>query len=61
MNAAFDSSQLVQIGVIVLILVVAWIVLRTVLRLTIRIFSLGCGAILVLAVILYILRYLGSR
>jgi hypothetical protein len=46
-----------QIILLILILVIAWVVLRFVLRLAMRIFTLGCGLIVILAVILLALRY----
>ncbi|RPI25807.1 MAG: hypothetical protein EHM70_19670 [Chloroflexota bacterium] len=53
---AVTTDQIIQIAVVILILVIAWAVLKTVLRLTLKIFSLGCGAILVLGMILVVLR-----
>ncbi len=57
---AVPSSQVVQIAIYIVILLVAWIVLRTVLRLAMRVFTLGCGAILILGFILLALKYMGK-
>lgn len=57
---ALPSSQIIQIAVYVGILLVIWIVLRTILRLAMRVFTLGCGAILILGFILLALRYMGK-
>jgi hypothetical protein len=53
-------DQLIQIGVIVGILLVVWIVLRTLLRLTMRIFQLGCMGILVFGIVIFLLRYISG-
>ncbi len=53
----FDLAMNWQTIVIVLVvLVVAWTVLRAVLRLTMRVFSLGCAALLILGAVLFALR-----
>ncbi len=57
---AVPTSQVVQVAIFIGILLVVWIVLRTVLRLAMRVFTLGCGAILILAFILLALRYMGK-
>ncbi len=54
----FSGNELIQIGLIILAIVIAWIVLRTVLRLTFRIFTFGCGAILILGLAFIVLRWL---
>jgi hypothetical protein len=51
------SDSLVQIAVFVIILGIIWIALRFFLRLARRIFSLGCGIIVLIGVLLLILRY----
>lgn len=53
-----SSTQLVQIAIFILILAVVWVVLRTILRMTMRFFTFGCGSILVLGLILIVLQYL---
>ena len=45
-----DQSLLVQLCLIVLILGVVWFALRFVLRLTARIFSIGCGVIIFIGI-----------
>jgi hypothetical protein len=54
-----EISNLVDLFVLLLVLVVAWILLRYILRFTMRIFSCGCALIVVLAVLLLILRQTG--
>ncbi len=56
--AAINLSQLTNIAIYVLIIVVAWVLLRFVLRIAHRIFVFGCGAILVLGLILVLMRFL---
>ncbi len=50
------SSNLVQIGIILLILIIAWFVVSAIIRLTIRIIAFGCGTILVIGLALFVLR-----
>jgi hypothetical protein len=54
------NSSWTQILLLIAGLVVAWIILRFVLRLASRIFSLGCALIVILAAILLALRYFGG-
>lgn len=42
--------------VLFLALIGAWVVLRTLLRLTMRVFFMGCSALFVLAVVVLLLR-----
>ena len=51
-----DISQLTQIFYFIIILVLAWIVLRFVLRLAWKIFSIGCSLIILLGIILVLAR-----
>jgi len=51
-----DISQLTQIFYFIIILVVAWVVLRFVLRLAWKIFSIGCSLIILLGIILVLAR-----
>lgn len=46
----FDLAQVdwVTIGIFLVVLVVGWTIVRTVLRLTMRVFALGCVGLLVL-------------
>jgi hypothetical protein len=55
-----DNNSLIQIIVIIVGLVVLWVILRFVLRLTAKIFACGCSAILVLGILLFILRALNG-
>jgi hypothetical protein len=50
-----DAIQLPQIIIFFVILVVAWLVLRFVLRLAWKVFSIGCSLIVLLGVILIVL------
>ncbi len=52
-----SGNNLIQVGIIILIVVILWVILRTVLRLTFRIFSFGCGAIIILGLVLFGIRY----
>ncbi len=54
----FSGNELLQNGLIILALIIAWIVLRTVLRLTFKIFTFGCSAILILGLAFFVLRWL---
>ncbi len=58
---AINSSQLSNIAIYVVILVVIWFVLRLVLRIAHRIFVFGCGAILVLGLILVLIKFLSPN
>jgi hypothetical protein len=51
-----DISQLTQIFYFIIILVLAWVVLRFVLRLAWKIFSIGCSLIILLGIILVLAR-----
>jgi len=51
------SDQLVRIAIFVVILALVWIILRTVLRLAMRVFSFGCTAIVILGLVLLAIRY----
>jgi hypothetical protein len=52
-----DTNQLMQIVYLVVILAIAWVVLRFVLKLASRVFACGCGAILAIGVLIYLFRY----
>jgi hypothetical protein len=54
-----DLAQVnwVMLGVAVVVLVVGWTIVRTVLRLTMRVFALGCVGLLVLGGVLAALAY----
>ena len=53
--AGFDWMTL---GIGLAVLVVGWVILKTVLRLTMKVFTLGCTGLVVLAVIGGILVYM---
>ena len=55
-----DPESITQLLFIVAGLAVLWVVLRFVLRLTAKVFSCGCGAILALGILLFLLRQLGG-
>lgn len=52
-----DTDQIMQIIYLIAILAVAWIVLRVVLKMAARVFACGCGAILAIGVLIYLVRY----
>ncbi len=58
---SINSNQLSNIAIYVVILVVIWLVLRLVLRIAHRIFVFGCGAILVLGLILVLMKFLSPN
>jgi len=49
-------ESLNDVILVILGLVVLWLILRIILRLTAKIFSCGCGAILVIGILLAIMR-----
>lgn len=53
MTLPFDPSQVdwVMIGIFLVVLVVGWTIVKTVLRLTMRVFTLGCVGLIVLGAI----------
>jgi len=55
----FDTNTLFRVLIFMCILVGAWIILKAIFRIAGRVFFFGCGAILVLGVILIILNMLG--
>jgi hypothetical protein len=55
-----DTNQIMQIVYLIVILAVAWIVLRFVLKLASRVFACGCGVILAIGILVYVLRYFGK-
>ncbi len=58
--SGISGDQILQIALFVGVLLVIWVILRTVMHIAMRVFTLGCGAILVLALILLFLRYLNG-
>jgi hypothetical protein len=59
----FDISQVdwVMVGVFLVVLVVGWTIVKTVLRLTMRVFALGCMGLLVLGGIVTAVAMFGGR
>ena len=57
---AVTTEQLQQIAVYVGILLVAWFVLRLILRITTRLFMFGCGAIIFFALALIFMQWMAS-
>jgi hypothetical protein len=55
---AFDTDQLVRVLVLILVLAVVWGIFKFVFKLAMRMFVFGCGAILVLGVLLALLGIL---
>ena len=58
-----DISQVdwVMVGVFLVVLVVGWTIVKTVLRLTMRVFALGCVGLLVLGGIITAVAMFSSR
>jgi hypothetical protein len=54
-----EISSFMDLFLLLMALVIAWILLRFILRLTARIFSCGCSVIIVLGALLLILRLTG--
>jgi hypothetical protein len=50
-------DQLIDIGLLLLGLLVVWVVLRFILRLAKRLFTLGCALLVVVGIILIYLSY----
>ncbi len=59
----FDISQIdwVMVGVFLVVLVVGWTIVKTVLRLTMRVFALGCVGLLVLGGIVTAVALFSAR
>ena len=55
-DLGFLSDQMVQIIIALVVLGAVWLVLRTVLRLTIRIFTIGCSLIVLFGLIAAVYR-----
>ncbi len=55
-DLGFLSDQMVQISIALVVLGAAWLVLRTVLRLTIRIFTIGCSLIVLFGLMVVVYR-----
>jgi hypothetical protein len=57
--ASISLDQFLLIVAIVVGLTILWLVVRAVLRLAMRIFAIGCALILLVAMVLLILFFLG--
>jgi hypothetical protein len=57
---AVTLEQLQQIAIYIVILLVAWFVLRLILRITTRLFMFGCGAIIFLGLALVFLQWMAG-
>lgn len=57
-----DLGQLdwVMVGGVIVVLVVAWTILKTVLKMTMKVFSLGCVGLVILAGIMGALVYFAN-
>jgi hypothetical protein len=59
--AAITTDQLTNIAIYTIILVLIWLALRFVLRIAHRIFVFGCGAILILGLLLVLMKLLSPN
>jgi hypothetical protein len=50
------NDQLIQIGLVILVLAIIWIALRFILRLATRIFTAGCVMIVIIGLLYLLLR-----
>ena len=57
---AVTFEQLQQIAIYVGILLVAWFILRLILRITTRLFMFGCGAIIFLGLALIFMQWMAG-
>jgi hypothetical protein len=57
---AVTPEQIQQIGIYIVILLVAWFFLRLIIRMTMRLFAFGCGAILILGLILVFMQWMAG-
>ncbi|HNT26354.1 MAG TPA: hypothetical protein PKM21_18450 [Anaerolineales bacterium] len=55
-----DTQSITQLLLIIGALLLVWVVLRFILRLTARVFSMGCGAILAIGILLFLFRTLAG-
>ena len=60
MSFDFGGIDWVTLGVVLAALAVGWVILKAVLRLTMRVFTVGCGCLLVLAAGVAAVAYFGS-
>jgi hypothetical protein len=57
---AVTFEQLQQIAIYVGVLLVAWFILRLILRITTRLFMFGCGAIIFLGLALIFMQWMAG-
>lgn len=57
---AVTPDQLQQIVIYILILLVVWFVLRLIIRMTMRLFAFGCGAIIILGLFLVFMQWMAG-
>ncbi len=55
-----DTQSITQLLLIIGALLLVWVVLRFILRLTAKVFSMGCGAILAIGILLFLFRTLAG-
>ena len=55
---AVTPDQIQQIGIYIVILLVAWFVLRLIVRMTMRLFAFGCGAIIIFGLLLVFMQWM---
>ena len=55
-DIGFLSDQVIQIIILLAVLGVVWLVLRTVLRLTMRIFTIGCSLLVLIGLCAIVYR-----
>jgi hypothetical protein len=53
-------DQLLQIALYIVILMAAWFVLRLIVRMTMRLFAFGCGAIVIFGLILVFMQWMSG-
>lgn len=55
-----ESADWVTLGIVLAVLVIGWTILKAVLRLTMRVFTLGCLGLIVLGGVLAAVNWLGQ-
>jgi len=54
------NNPLIQVLLLVLAIAIGWVILRFILKITTKIFAIGCLAIIVIGAVLFILGFTGS-
>jgi len=54
-----STDQLIWLAAFVAALIVIWVMLRVLLKLAVRVFAFGCLAIVIIALVIYILYVMG--